>query len=401
MKSIKFAFLVIVAGIFFISLFLFNKFQSPMNPEIKEISEFQVTEISGNGSVYMAKEPIDKRNYSFLDHVEVKKMDYSDDVYLKADSNTSYEFYCSGSTFTALPGTYLFYQPQKKRLSFFEGELFWEKEIKKGQLEIALIEQYPYEEGVDSGIVRLILSDSGKVKTVGKSVVEVSSYQGDLTLTHKNQDYFVNSNQVLTLRDGRVGNPINILSSPQFIYPEEGIIVLNKPGDSIVRFKWGAVEGAKRYIFKLFTSNLKENILFETIAYSNQKNYDLLNIDETSECFWQVIPYDFENRIEGSPSKIGHIKIKGVLLNKENILKPPRLVISSITVSGNMVIIKGEADLNSQLFINEEVRKIDMDGTFLHTMTFQTIGNKTIVLRLVSPSEVETKIEKQVMIFDE
>ena len=72
-----------------------------------------------------------------------------------------------------------------------------------------------------------------------------------------------------------------------------------------------------------------------------------------------------------------------------------------MTVSGNMVLIKGEADANSQLFIDSDTVKIDMDGKFIHTITFKTIGKKNIVFRLVSPSEIETVTERQVSIFEE
>ena len=64
-------------------------------------------------------------------------------------------------------------------------------------------------------------------------------------------------------------------------------------------------------------------------------------------------------------------------------------------------MIKGEAESNSQLFINSEPVKIDMDGKFIHTMTFRTIGVKAIEFRLVSPSEIETVVTRQVTIFEE
>jgi hypothetical protein len=98
---------------------------------------------------------------------------------------------------------------------------------------------------------------------------------------------------------------------------------------------------------------------------------------------------------------MGKIKIVGVILDKEKLLKPPKLEIDSFTVSGNIVLIKGEADANSQLFINDEFVKIDMDGKFIHTITFKTLGTKSIVFKLISPSEIETVFKRQVAIFEE
>jgi hypothetical protein len=126
-----------------------------------------------------------------------------------------------------------------------------------------------------------------------------------------------------------------------------------------------------------------------------------MKFENENEIFWEVYPYDSQNEIEGTPSKMGKIKIVGAILDKEKLLKPPELEIGSLTVSGNMVLIKGEADANSQLFINDEFVKVDMDGKFIHTITFKTIGTKSIVFKLISPSETETVFERQVAIFEE
>ena len=98
---------------------------------------------------------------------------------------------------------------------------------------------------------------------------------------------------------------------------------------------------------------------------------------------------------------MGYIKLLGSLLDRENVLKPPKLNIKSITPSGNVVVIKGEADIKSKLYINEIPKQIDQDGTFIHTITYKSVGSKTIVFRLVSPFEVETRIEKKITIYDE
>jgi hypothetical protein len=66
-----------------------------------------------------------------------------------------------------------------------------------------------------------------------------------------------------------------------------------------------------------------------------------------------------------------------------------------------VVVIKGEADTKSKLYINDIPRQIDQDGTFIHTITYKTPGTKTIVFRLVSPFEVETRIERQIPIYNE
>jgi hypothetical protein len=107
------------------------------------------------------------------------------------------------------------------------------------------------------------------------------------------------------------------------------------------------------------------------------------------------------NKREGAPSRTGNIKLIGSIGDAANALEHPKLVITSFNTSGNMVLIKGEADKSCQLFINDENVAINMDGTFYYTKIFNQIGSKTIVFRLAAPTGMETRITKTVTIFEE
>lgn len=218
----------------------------------------------------------------------------------------------------------------------------------------------------------------------------------------ENNPYPLKSNQILILekRNNRITFE-DTLPAPQYISPEEKIIHLNLIGDSIIKFGWKSVRGASQYQLRLYTSKLRENTIFDREVTASRKSIDILKFENENEIYWEVYPYDSQKNIEGSPSKMGKIRIVGAILDREKFLKPPKLDIGSLTVSGNMVLIKGEADANSQLFINDEFVKIDMDGKFIHTITFKTIGTKPIVFKLISPSEIETVFERQVAIFEE
>ncbi|NIN87223.1 MAG: hypothetical protein GTO45_20915 [Candidatus Aminicenantes bacterium] len=258
----------------------------------------------------------------------------------------------------------------------------------------------------------LMLSDSGRAR-LGENSTEIWNYSGALKLNVDEEEHDLTANQLFIWTISPVGNQrfsrrdqtppiqiIDILPMPRNIDPAKSDIVLNKPDDSIVRFNWRAVAGTPHYIFRLYSSNLRENILVERSLEVNRVNLDLLQFEERV-FYWEVFPVDPVNQRQGVPSEMGEIKLVGYLLGKKNVGKPPELIIKSLTVNGNLVIIKGKADPNSQLFINGESVKIDLDGEFITTRSFKGLGRKQILFKLISPLGIETIEERYVTIYEE
>lgn len=384
---------------------LFHKFQAPMDSRMGKISGFMITKISGNGKIYLHNRPIEE-DLTALKPVDIKQMQYSESMYLKADSHTSFEFYCLGTSFNVLPKSYLHYHPQKKELHFYSGEFYWDKRFRPGtkKKSMAVYIREPQH--------MLKLSNSGRAR-LGEDSTEIWNYSGALKLNVDEEEHNLTANQLLVWTISPVGNQrfsrrdqtpriqiIDILPMPRNIDPAKSDIVLNNPDDSIVRFNWRAVPGAPRYIFRLYSSNLRENILVEKFLEVNRVNLDLLQFEERL-FYWEAFPVDPDNQREGVPSKMGEIKLVGYLLGKKNVQKPPELIIKSLTVNGNLVIIKGKADPNSQLFINGESVKIELNGEFITTRSFKGLGRKQILFRLLSPLGIETVEERYVTIYEE
>ena len=404
MNKIKIVFFILFFLIFIGVLFLLNIFKSPLESSLEKVPEFQVTRISKNGTVY--------QNTAMTEPFQIKKIKHPVEVFLKADAQTAFEFIYSGTFFSALPGTSLFQQSKTREL-FINGDFFWKKEIRGKKVEIylssseeiiGLSKPIGTEIQSDSQPIHqkiLLLSDSGRI-TNSEETLKIWNYSGELILNMGNNLYPLKSNQMLILekRNNRVTFQ-DTLPAPQYISPEEKTIRLNLIGDSIIKFGWKSVKDASKYQLRLYTSELRENPIFDREVTVSRKSIDILKFENESEIYWEVYPFGSQNNIEGTPSKMGIIKIVGAILDKEKLLKPPKLDISSLTVSGNMVLIKGEADANSQLFINDEFVKVDMDGKFIHTITFKTMGTKSIVFKLISPSEIESVFDRQVTIFVE
>ena len=391
MKKVRFLFIVLFLLIFLISLYLFNTFRSPMDAKIQKIDDFQITEISGAGNIYYAGNYI--QNFTNAQPFELKTLNYSREIFIKSDSQTSFAFSVLGTYFSAMPDSHIYYEPKTKEFYLLKGEFFWKKEAAKSKAEIFVKD------------MRRASQQSINLSTLGRlryrdNIVEIWNFDGKLTFLSDGNEEKMEKNKLLVFRRGSKPRILNILSSPGVISPENTILSLEKMGDSVVKFNWKHSLNANDYIFRLYSSSLRENVLHKDYLTTNRISLDLLRFNH-GEFYWEIFPYDSIREIEGSPSNMGYVKLLGSVLDREKVLKPPKLTIKSITASGNVVVIKGEADTNSKLYINEIPKQIDQDGTFIHTITYKTIGSKTIVFRLVSPFEVETRIEEQVSIYEE
>jgi hypothetical protein len=396
MNKIRILFLVLVLIIFIISLAVFTRLQIPIEPQIEKISEFQITRISGNGAIYSDDKTVKRKSVSPTNVVDISEMYHADESYIKTDSQTSFEFYCFGTFFTVLPGSRVYFQPKTESLCFYDGEYFWNKEIKKKNSNVLL--QVEGDTFGESQRMKLSLPDSGRLK-ITSDIIKIWNYSGNLKFNYDNQEFGLKSNQFLQVKNQKV-EVLDILPAPEFITPEAKTIVVNKPGDSFLKFSWRSVRGANNYLVRFYSSELKENLLEEVMLSDTQKNINVLKFG-LSQFFWQVFPYDTKTELEGSPSKIGNIEVIGSIGEDKFVLERPALVITSLSTSGNMVLIRGEADKECQLFINGKSVPINMDGTFYETLTYSSLGKKSISFRLVSPTEMETDITKTVTIFDE
>lgn len=392
MSKIRLLFFILVFVITAAGLLIFRNFEAPVNPEIQRISDFKVVEISGNGKIYQSKRPIRGDNVTSLDALDIKRMIFEEEIYLKSDRHTAFQFYCSGTSFSVLPGSSLYFHPKTRELYVYSGELYWQKMVKKKALDISLREPQN----------KMKLSDSGRIK-IDDTGTWVWNFKGNLQVTFGGESFGIPAQkmfQALVTRRPRPPEVVDLLAAPQNPDPLDRRIDLVAPADSVVRFNWSVVPGVPVYIFRLYSSRLKENVLSEKHLSTNRVNVDLLLFEER-EFFWEVFPLDTSNQREGVPSRLGYIKLQGSLLAKKNIQEPPSLDIKSIQVTGNMVLIEGTAERNSQLYINDQQVNVDTEGGFIFTLTFKTMGPKRIFFRLQSPLGLETTTERFVTIHTE
>lgn len=343
---------------------------------------FRVTGISEKGVLYFAEDETRLAN--------VKTSDFSTETRLRSDDQTGWEFFFDGVLFTVLPGGGIHYTPQTRELILEKGEFYWEKKLVRQNTEISILKA--------GNIFRL--SVSGRIRLKDK-YLEIWNYSGQADLDFNGQPIRLQELQYFKTGGGMKVSPVSLAPSPPSISPEYETLPLVYPNDAIIQFKWKNVRGTGNYLLKLYPSPLRDNMLFSKVVAGNSIILDILPYIEYNALYWEVTAFDETRNIESAPSRMGVIKISSSMLKKGMLAQPPALEVSSLSVSGNMVLIKGSTDPNAQLSIEGLLIKLDNDGRFIHTISYKSIGIKNIVFKATAPSGLETVLKKQVTIFEE
>ncbi len=380
MGKIKTIFIIVVIVIILAGIFLLTKPESDFTHKFIKIDEFQITEITDTGNVY-----IDKNETKRAD---IKTFKYPKILYLKTDLQAGVEFIIKNYIFKLLTDSNIYYNSVSKELKFNKGTLIWENPSNKKKIYLILNENNQLE-----------LSSKGKISLINKKY-KIWNYKDTLKLiSTENNITTITNSKYIELNNNKI-KLFDLLPEPKVEEKYLTTIKIKEIGDSIYTFRWQAIPNAKRYELLIYDSPLMTNIIYSKRLKTNRFSFDLLKLNNFKKIYWLVYGID-KNNIEGTPSQLKAVRIEGSLAIRKKSVKPPKLIINSLTVSGNMVIINGTTDTNAKLFINESPVKIDMDGSFIHTITYKSIGIKTIVIKAISPAELETIIEKKVTIFEE
>jgi hypothetical protein len=343
---------------------------------------FQITGISEKGNLFL--------NNDETQLADIRTSVFAGETRLRSDDQTAWEFFFEGVLFSVLPRGGIRYTPQTRELILENGEFYWSRKLGRQNIEIALVKA--------GNVFRL--SASGRIR-LNDRMLEIWNYSGQLDLDFNGKPFHLQELQYLKIMDGVRFSPVALFPPPPSISPENETIALASINDTVIQFKWKNVRGAGNYRLKLYPSPWRDNVLASKVVAGNSILLDILPYIEYDELYWEVAAFDEARSIESVPARMGLIKISSSMLKKGMTAQPPQLEVSSLSVSGNMVLIKGSTDANAQLTIEGIPIKLDSDGRFIHTISYRSIGVKGIVFRAVAPSGLETVLKKQVTIFEE
>ncbi len=381
MKSIRLIFFFLILIVSFIIAFLST--QSP--PDLMQSVPIQPSYFIaafGKGKIYRdaAREtPHLNQTTSFTE----------ERTSVFTDQDTSAAFLFSGHRLLLMENSGIEINPKLNRCIAVEGTLLWQRVLKK-ESEIL----------IGSPDLSLQLSDSGMLYTKNQSTTITNYFSpGQLSTPTQKHQIEALTHYLLKENDLIGSNPIPAGISD--IDPFFERITVREPKDALIRFTWKTIPGISEYRFRLFGTNGMSPVLLTRIVASDRLIVDLLHYDASDRFFWDITPFNSDKRIFGVPSKLGSIERTGRILEKASALMPPIIDIKALTVSGSMVLIEGVAQADSDLYIDDIPVKKDDEGRFIHTLSYKKMGQKKIFFRLVSPAEIETRLERTITVFVE
>ncbi len=377
--KIVFSVLTIIISVFLMVRSL--SFQQILDPGEYKSPIFQIIGVSENGKLF--------KDLSLEIPLTVSDTSFTKNLRVKTDSQTSFGLLYKGSLFNVLPDSYIYYHPRREAFSLISGELYWVKSTNS-----------PIQIYTEEDKNPLTISSSGRMKRGPDGSLTIWSYKGGSVLKDNGDFIDIPSGQSLFINSTNKQTFSKIPKATTYISPEKKSVKISKFTDFLVKIDWKTVPGVSEYKVKLYPSPLRETILLEKIVRLNRTGVDLEELEQNREFYWEIIPMS-EEKVEGEPSRMGQIKLFGVLVSQETDSRPPELAITSLTVNGNMVLIRGNADINSELYVDDVSVRIDSNGIFIYTKRYKTLGLKKIIFRIVSPSGVESIQTKQVTIYEE
>jgi hypothetical protein len=374
-----FSALVIIITVLFIIKSL--KFKQIITPEETYIPDFQIISISENSRIF--------QDLAMQIPLTTVDTSFKSELRIKTDSQTAFELVYRETILDVLPGSYLHYVPDSKELSLIHGEVYWHRASKT-----------PVSVFTSDGANPVTLSQKGRMLKSPEGKLMIWSYSGACVI--KNDKEFIEIPPEKYVEFDAKNKPVFFDISPAttFISPVHKDVYVRKIPDLLIKLDWKSIPGVSEYKVKLYSSELRETLLLEKSVLINRTGIDLSEFEQNREFLWEVLPMS-DNNIEGEPSAIGKIRVFGLLISEERDSRLPELAITSMTVNGNMILIRGNADISSELFIDEDPVKVDSNGIFIYTKRYKNLGLKKIIFRIVSPSGVESIQTKQVTIYEE
>ncbi len=208
----------------------------------------------------------------------------------------------------------------------------------------------------------------------------------------------IEENKELSTEQGESNFSINtILPAPKFIEPKKTILNMNDNG--FFYFSWSPVKEAKEYHLNIYKSMFPDSLIYNKSFKGHRVKLNL-NQELKAGIYFVQIQAISNKDVYGKVSDMKKIDLRGVIIKKSNFPKQKEFIVKTSS-NGFLATIKGTADTDGKLFINDEKWFINKDGTFSKTIEYHEFGRKTINIKYITPEEEVIEKKEEVIIFEE
>ena len=251
-------------------------------------------------------------------------------------------------------------------------------------------------------VAQLRFRGRGRVVLASADRVWIWNHGGVCTWTGRDGQTQTVPPRTLLRWKGEVLQPgLEMLEAPVDLDPSDLERLIRQPQDQVLHLSWGRVAGAQAYLLRFYDSLLMTQPVHQVWVDTNRWAGTVAVLPGPGTFFWQVVAGREQGDENGVPSLPARLNVSGLTADSAEVSEKPHLEIRSVNVGGNVVIIRGKGDPAARLTVNGQVVVMGGNGDFVHTISFQGAGVRTLEFRLVSPRQTETVVTREVVLFDE
>jgi len=250
----------------------------------------------------------------------------------------------------------------------------------------------------------LARTDISKNSAVGvesdATTTNVATFRGKATLSTGNGPAVVlgERERAAASKGGGIGEKQRLPETPAPLEPEDNAVF--DLGRSEVRLRWSAVPDASQYRFEIARSRLfvPDSV---SIRQARPRTETKIRVDEPGLYFWRVQSVKLDPRpLESGWTAPRRFKVVGEAEKAEKTGVPPDLVVYRPQVIGTTVIVSGKTEPGAKVTVNGEEADVDATGVFRKVINLSGGGVKTITIRAVGSSGLETLRKESVLVQD-
>jgi len=191
-----------------------------------------------------------------------------------------------------------------------------------------------------------------------------------------------------------------LITAPALANPPDNQVYTISP-NARIEFTWLTQPGASAYQLQVSRSRL-----FSALEINTPRNKPTASAKVTSEgtYYWRVASIGPDGEM-GPPSTFRRFRVSGgasssAPANSGDTTPPPLNLNRPFGIGGQFYIIEGTTQPGATVFVNGEEVDVESNGHFKKLVSFNKVGQNSVVIKAVSPAGVET-IKSQTVIVEE
>lgn len=223
-----------------------------------------------------------------------------------------------------------------------------------------------------------------------------SVYRGSATIqTQAGQKVTLGDRERITTTREGLGVKVQLPESPDPIAPENNVLFDMKRHEPVT-LRWSKVGNAAKYRLQIAQSRLFIPDAIIVDLADRQGTQAMMTVNDEGSYFWRVAALTKDN-LASDWSEVRRFKVLSETEANAD-AAPPDLSLERPRVIANLVILSGKTAPGASVSVNGEPADVDSSGAFRKTLSLNTEGFNTIIVKATNGAGKETVRKENVVI---